>query len=312
MVSIDYLFNLLMDEIDNMSLDEVFEYIKNKYLKLDTRAQADLAKYLNTFNYWGRLDKNNNEYEAFYNRARTLKEHNKDLRWFYNKLEDYRSKIVLLGILNNWYNFDYNTIGMSKESLYKQYFDLDILKVDKNEVFVDLGAFTGDSIIEYFYNYGEKSYKKIYCYEIDDYNIKRMENNLSKYKNIEIRKKAVVDKKGKVSFHCNGNYVSANSVCDNGEVEVDAVALDEDIKEKITILKMDIEGSEKSAIKGSINHIKNDSPKLLISLYHNHEDIYEIPRMIDEMNNNYKYYLRFYGGNFFPTEFILLAIPKKD
>ena len=44
----------------------------------------------------------------------------------------------------------------------------------------------------------------------------------------------------------------------------------------------------------SKNHIKNDRPKLLLSVYHNHEDLYEIPRMINKIDKDYKYYLRQY------------------
>ena len=82
----------------------------------------------------------------------------------------------------------------------------------------------------------------------------------------------------------------------------------QDIKEPISIIKMDIEGAETKAIIGCQNHIKTDSPKLLISVYHNYEDLWKIPRMIDEMNPDYKFYLRCYGTEVFPTEIILYAI----
>ena len=97
----------------------------------------------------------------------------------------------------------------------------------------------------------------------------------------------------------------------SGEKEVIAVSLDEDIKEPITLLKMDIEGSEQKALLGAKEHIINDSPKLLISVYHNHEDIWKIPRIIEDMTpDTYNFYLRSYGGNVFPTEIVLIALPK--
>ena len=37
---------------------------------------------------------------------------------------------------------------------------------DENEIIVDLGAYTGDTIIDYLNTYTD--YKKIYCYEIKD------------------------------------------------------------------------------------------------------------------------------------------------
>ena len=84
--------------------------------------------------------------------------------------------------------------------------------------------------------------------------------------------------------------------------------LDEEIKEKITILKMDIEGGEQKALRGATEHIKNDHPKLLISVYHNVRDIFEIPNMIEQIDSSYQFYLRNYGGGVYPTEIVLIAI----
>ena len=86
------------------------------------------------------------------------------------------------------------------------------------------------------------------------------------------------------------------------------VTLDEDIGEAITIIKADIEGFEQEAIKGAINHIKNDHPKLLISVYHKNEDLWKIPKMIKEIDSTYKFYLRYHGGSIYPTEITLIAI----
>ena len=85
---------------------------------------------------------------------------------------------------------------------------------------------------------------------------------------------------------------------------------DNDILEKIDIIKMDIEGSEYNALIGYKNHIINDNPILLISVYHNNEDLWKLPKLIYDYNNNYNFYLRFYGNNIFPTEIVLFAVPK--
>ena len=73
---------------------------------------------------------------------------------------------------------------------------------------------------------------------------------------------------------------------------------------------MDIEGSEEKALLGSINHIKNDYPKLLISVYHDNDHLWKIPKLISEINDSYDFYLRCYGNNIYPTEIVLFAIPK--
>ena len=47
-----------------------------------------------------------------------------------------------------------------------------------------------------------------------------------------------------------------------GEETIQSTTLDEDINEKITMIKMDIEGSEEKAILGARRHITEEHPKL--------------------------------------------------
>ena len=66
---------------------------------------------------------------------------------------------------------------------------MDIVKCDKNEIVVDLGAYTGDTVLSYINNYGEGSYKRIYCYEITPSTFETLKENLKNYDNIEYRLK---------------------------------------------------------------------------------------------------------------------------
>ena len=311
MNSIDKKFKELMDDIDSKSLDEVYQFIKDTFDKQLEADQEALIKYFQTFDYWGVIDKENDNYEELHNRAVALKEHTREYRDLYKRLGDYRSKLVLFAVLNNWYRFDYRSLKTCREYNYRQYFDLDILKCNKDEVIVDLGAFTGDTVKDYVDSYGIDNYKKIYCYEMSFDNFIKLIDRTIKYKNIIRRNVAVSDTKGVVYIDENSFSSSANRISDSGEKKVETITLDEEITEKITLLKMDIEGAEKKAIMGAKNHIINDNPKLLISVYHNHEDLYKIPSMINELNNNYKYYLRYYSGSLFPTEIVLIGIPRR-
>ena len=85
-------------------------------------------------------------------------------------------------------------------------------------------------------------------------------------------------------------------------------ALDIDITEPVTLIKADIEGYEQKAITGARNHILNDHPKLLMSVYHNNEDLWKIPKMIYELSSDYKFYLRYNSSPLYPTEITLLAL----
>lgn len=304
---IDKEFTKLTNLLENLSLDEIFYNIRYNYIKLNDNIKNSIEDFLNKFNYWGSLDYKNNDYTEIYEKAKSLKNNLEDYKWLYNRLEDYRSKKLLFAILNNWYKYDFNNLETSRETNYKDYFDLDIVKC-KDEVFVDLGAYTGDTTLDYINTYGIDSYKQIYCYEITPDIFAILKNNLAKYPNITCKRNAVSDKKEIMYVNNSKVDASANTVTEEGDMSINSVTLDEDIKETITTLKMDIEGYEQKAILGAKNHIQNDKPKLLLSVYHNNEDLWKIPRMIEEICPGYKFYLRNNGGGIFPTEITLIGI----
>lgn len=313
MNNVDTCFLDLVKKIDIMSTDEVYLNIKNSFLNINEATRSSIEEFLDKFKYWGSLNSSNNDFDEIMQKAKSLKEHLKDYVWLYQNLGDYKSKKLLYGILNNWYEYDFTTIQSCLSDPYLHYFNLDIIPYCKNEVFVDLGAYVGDSVQDFIKTYSKDAYNKIYCYEMTKETFAMLKNNLSSYNNIIYRNCAVTNEESTICIEENTESSSANKIATNknaNHIKVASVTLDKDIKEKITMIKMDIEGSEQEAIKGSYNHIKQDCPTLLISVYHNNEDLWKVPKMINEINDNYNYYLRCYGNNIFPTEIVLFAIPK--
>ncbi len=306
MKNIDKDFYDLVKLLKSLSEEEIFENIKNYYLSLAEDVRKPLEDFLNRFGYWGTLSYENNDYTEIKNKAESLAYHLDDYIWLYEKLGDYRSKKLLLAILRNWYYYDFYNLENSREINFTPYFDLDLVECH-DEVLVDLGAYTGDTVLDYLKIYGPNSYQKIYCYEITPNTFAILKNNLYQYNNIEYRRKAASDTK-EIMYINNSCDASANTVSPIGSETVEAVTLDDDITESITTLKMDIEGYEQKAIRGAQKHIINDHPKLLISVYHNNEDLWKIPRMIADFDPSYKFYLRNNGGGVFPTEITLIGL----
>lgn len=304
---IDKDFRELSNLIKVMDLNEIKFNIKNNFIKLNSTTQSNIEKFLNDFLFWGRLDIKNGIEDEINNKANTLKTHIDDFIWMYNKLNDYTSKKVLYAILNNWLNYDFKNLTEIMDNRFFNYFDLDLIPFSQDEVIVDLGCYTGDTIIDYFKTYGLNGYRKIYCFDIFEDVLNKAKNNLENFKNIEFIKKAICNHRGKVSLFSN-QFDSSNRITYVGNNLIDSNTLDNEITEKITMIKMDIEGSEYEALLGSKEHIKNDKPKLLISIYHGFDDVWRIIKLIDSFNSDYKYYLRYYGGPIFPTEITLIAI----
>lgn len=264
--------------------------------------------FFNQFGYWGYLDIYNGNYEEIELKQKALYNHMDDFIWVYNNLSDYRSKKTLYSILSNWYRYDFLSTAQTKENLFDDYFDLDLVKCSNGEVIVDLGAYTGDTVLSYIKNYGEDCYKKIYCYEITPDTFKILKENLKPYKNIEFRLKAVGDINESMKIISNNTSSSANTIEPKPDGDIEMVTLDSDINEPVTLIKSDIEGFEQKAILGARNHILNEHPKLLISVYHNNEDIWKIPQMIFDLSKDYKFYLRYNSSPIYPTEITLIAI----
>lgn len=287
---------------------ELFNEMKISYLNLSSELKRSFKDYFKNFSYWGKLDEDENEFDHINQKVDTFKNHLEDLVWLYENLEDYRSKQLLYAIINNWYQYDFVSLGASLDHNFHDYFDLDLIPTAKDEVFVDLGAYIGDTILDYIDQYGENSYKRIYGYEITEETFTTLQKNLLFYPNIILKKNAVLDETRDIYLNESCVDASANKLDENGTKIIEGVTLDQDIKEKITMLKMDIEGSEQKAIRGATKHIKEDKPKLLLSVYHSFEDLWKIPRMIKKIEPKYKFYLRNHGDSVFPTEITLIGI----
>ena len=72
---------------------------------------------------------------------------------------------------------------------------------------------------------------------------------------------------------------------------------------------MDIEGSEKEALKGARKTIQKYKPKLAICLYHKPEDIIVLPHYLLELVPEYQFKIRHYTT--FSYDTILYAYVKK-
>lgn len=303
-------FYQLIDSISNLNEEELLFKIKFNYSFLPKNIKTSLENYFDKYKFWGSLHEDNLDYDEIERKAKTIKNHINDFVWLYGKLEDDSSKFLLHAILNNFINYDFTSLQKTLNQKYHHYFDFDILPKMKEEVFADIGSYTGDTVLDFIKCYGENSYKKIYCYEITTDIIPTLKNNLINYKNIEIKSLAVSNKSKTLYIDENSTSNSANKTKNKGKIKIEAKSLDEDVKEKISLIKMDIEGDEELALMGTKKHIQNDTPKLLISLYHNNNHYFKLPKLIYSYNKNYKFYLRNYGGNLYPTEIVLFAIPK--
>lgn len=306
-------FVWISDFIKERNFSQMKKVIKDNFIflkKINFMKFNSVVNYYNEYKHlWGEINFDKGTYELISNRARALVNHREDFEWLYDRLADYRSKRILLNILSYWITNDDSKIAGLSDKYFLQYFDQDLIKVDKNEIFVDVGAYIGDTLVDYAKCFGADAYKKFYCYEIVPKNIEFIEKNIKIFNlnNVIIKEKGVSNKNG-IMYLPQDIVSSIITLSETGEKEVETVKLDDDINEKVTFIKMDIEGAEEKALLGCRKLIKKYHPKLALGAYHNYKDLWKLAKIINKFDSGYNFYLRYYGGDLVPTEFVLYAI----
>lgn len=218
----------------------------------------------------------------------------------YELLEDKESKKIFEKVINFKISFDLEFMEGFTNNHKEQYFDKKIIPNIKDISFIDGGSYVGDTLPQIIENFPD--FKKIYCFEPNELHINIAKRDFGNIKNIEFinlglsNKKESLDENGNKN-NCEHDYQALNTDC-----------LDNQIKEKVDFIKLDIEGAEQDALKGAKQTIINYHPILAICIYHKAQDWYKIPQIILSYNKDYKIYLRHYMEGIYET--VMYFIPS--
>ncbi len=219
------------------------------------------------------------------------KTHRAEFKKLSKMLEDDFSRKTLRTIIK--YRITLRWQLLRKIVVQPQYFVKDILLPMEGEVFIDGGAYTGDTISELVSVFGEgvNYCKKIYAFEPDAISRRVLVERCKDYDNIVILPVGLWSEKTYLNFNMKGNRGSR--ICKDGTQVISVDSIDNlCADEKVTFIKLDVEGSEQEALRGAERVIRRDKPRLAICIYHRPEDYFQIPFMIKEMVPEYKFYIR--------------------
>jgi len=246
----------------------------------------------------------------------TSKKYQYQINKVYRLLSDKKSKDVYSNLINFRLTGDYKYLEKAK-SKNRIFAEKDILPLSKKEIYVDCGAYNGDTV-KSFIDVVNGNYKNIYAFEPDKLNFTKMKKwvNDNKIKLIHCYKKGVYSSIGKIQFQNKGTADSRISRLGRltklttltKDVRIalsyiSMVNLDSffEGRQKPTLIKMDIEGAEMEAIKGMKLLLKKYRPKLVISLYHQPRDYWEIILLLRSINKDYNFFVRHYTNEFADT-----------
>ena len=225
-------------------------------------------------------------------------------------LADEQSRKVYLGMIKFRQTYDKRDYP-SYTSLKTEYFIREVT-FDRDEVFVDCGAYDGDTMNAFVKRCPH--YKHIIAFEPDIRNFAKLKHKHGNNPRMTLINAGVYDHDGNVHFDERGDVGSKiGDESDNG-VTISVKAIDALDLPKITFLKMDIEGAELNALKGAEKTIVRDKPKLAICIYHSHDDMLRIAETIHALVPEYRLYIRQHGYYFpYVCETILYALmPSKE
>lgn len=211
----------------------------------------------------------------------------KELLWVYNRLADEASRQAFENVIRF-------KLSGKPEYLYRAEVEADepessFLIFKKGESYLDLGAYNGDTVLEFAKKVPD--YSEITALEPNPKSFERLKANTAELNGVTLINACATDKCGVAEFSAhNGRGGSLGRGISVETVTVDA------LNKAFTFIKADVEGTEAEVIRGAAATVSANRPKLQIACYHRAEDLIKIPRAVFDIRNDYRLYLRHFSG----------------
>lgn len=227
--------------------------------------------------------------------------HKYELNLAYDTLADDKSRTIYRNIITFLLTGELEPL-MTATTCKAEVFD-NILKLKQDENYLDLGAYRGDTIAEFLHYSGNGQAPKdnfngnIIALEPDEKTYKKLCDYAGNFKNTHLVHSAVWSDE---RILCFANRSGRSSSLDfspesmSGKpVPVTSVDL---LTQKYNIIpsyiKADVEGAEYPMLCGAEKTIAMYKPKLNLAIYHRAEDIFKLILKVNELNKDYKIYIR--------------------
>lgn len=186
------------------------------------------------------------------------------------------------------------------------YFPADIFQLSQNEVFVDCGAYDGDTIAAFRRATGDH-FDRIVAFEPDPQNFAVLKSAVNGDHRIMLQPYATGVRRETLRFVA-GDGV-ASRISSAGTCEIESVTLDEALDGLApTYIKFDIEGSEPDALEGGRKTVTRHRPKMAVCIYHAPDHLWSIPLQLNELLPNSRFTLRTYYADGFDC--VCYCIPR--
>lgn len=227
--------------------------------------------------------------------AQTIEHLDAHLRLF-EKLLDAKSREVYFGLLMNRLTGSEDFLTLIASPLSEIYFEC-VNRHRPDAIFCDGGALDGRDTKNFFRNFGENA-KFAHVFEPSDVNADQTEANLEEELagRFKVHRAAIGEASGwtKLTGFSDKGYMDPSDITttmgDNSNIRVGTI---DELAGDANVIKLEVEGAEKSALIGATNTIRTRRPDLIVSAYHTADDFLVLPAAIgDRTDDDYTWKLR--------------------
>lgn len=160
----------------------------------------------------------------------------------------------------------------------------------ENEVYMDLGAYNGDTVQE-FLKLIDGKYEHIIAVEPDRRNCKKLCAMAEELGAITVHECGVWSELGELGFSDSGGRQSTFLAVQKKTVPVNSI---DNLAEgkAVSYIKIDVEGAEVQAIEGGRGVIQKHAPKMFVAAYHYDVDVFRLPLFLWKLVPEYKIFFR--------------------
>ena len=169
----------------------------------------------------------------------------------------------------------------------KEYFE--------NKDIIDAGAYIGDSSLAF----SELTSSNVHAFEPFEESFNKLVENIkiNNINNIIPVKASLSDINGEEKIYLKGDNVQGITSDESvrrydQSFNVETMTIDKYVQENninVGFIKVDVEGAEQRLLKGAIETIKTQKPVLILSIYHNPNDFFEIKPWIEKLDLGYNF-----------------------
>ena len=190
--------------------------------------------------------------------------------------------------------FKFSDQSYNKHCFMNEFSQKDLEYIGNKDI-IDAGAYIGDSSLAFT----KLTSSNVHAFEPFEESFNKMLENISlnDVNNIVPVKSSLSDINGEEKIYLSGDNVQGITSDENVRLydkvfKIKTMTIDNYVQENdlnVGFIKVDVEGAEQRLLKGAIETIKSQKPFLILSIYHNPSDFFEIKPWIEKLGLGYNF-----------------------